>query len=113
MIELSKQEIESFPHFQTSDQKNYLIKHFSLLPKTSKLIFQMGNEIIQTGNGINSPTSRPLIKKTSFRKCFSYLPRSSKLIFKTENGIIQTGNGINQTENFPKTLQPMQVPACF
>ena len=52
-----------FFHFQASDQKTSFTKCFSFGPRGSKLIFKTGNEIIQTGNGIISPTSRPLIKK--------------------------------------------------
>jgi hypothetical protein len=32
-----------------------------------------GNEIIETGNGIISPTSRPLIKKLNEQKFFDFL----------------------------------------
>ena len=59
-----------FFHFQASDQKTYFIKYFSFEPEGSKLIFKTGNGIIQTGNGIFSPTSRPLIKKPLLRKVF-------------------------------------------
>ena len=69
--------------------------------------------IFKTGNGIISPTSRPLIKtslydfsnfqdtdkKTFFCKKFSL--NVSKLIFKTGNGIIKTGNGIISPTSWP------------
>ena len=43
---------------------------------SSQLIFKTGNGIIQTGNGIIYPSSRPMIKNTSFIKCFLF---SSKI----------------------------------
>ena len=52
-----------FTHFQISDQKTYFTKCISFSPRSSKLICKTGNAIIQTGNGIISPTSRPLVKK--------------------------------------------------
>ena len=52
-----------FSHFQTSDKKTSFTKCFLFDLRGSKLIFKTGNGIIQTGNGINSPTSRPLIQK--------------------------------------------------
>ena len=45
-----------FSHFQASDQKTSFLRCFSFDPRGLKLIFK-------TGNGIISPTSRPLIKK--------------------------------------------------
>ena len=52
-----------FFHFQISDQITSFTTSFPFLPRNSKLIFKTGNGLIQTGNGIISPTSRPLIKK--------------------------------------------------
>ena len=52
-----------FFHFQASDQTAYFTKCFSFDPRSSKLIYKIGSGIIQTGNGIISPTARPLIKK--------------------------------------------------
>ena len=52
-----------FSMFQTSDKKISFTKCFSLDPRGLKLISISGNGIIQTGNGIISPPSRPLIKK--------------------------------------------------
>ena len=52
-----------FSHFHASDQKTYFVRCFSFDPRGSKLIFKTENGIIQTGNGIISPPSRPLIKK--------------------------------------------------
>ena len=52
-----------FSYFQPSDQKNSFTKCFSFVLRGLKLIFKTGNRIIQTGNGIISPISRPLIKK--------------------------------------------------
>ena len=49
--------------FQAYDQKTSFTRCFSLDPRGSKLIFKIGNRIIQTGNGIISPPSSPLIKK--------------------------------------------------
>ena len=49
--------------FQASDQKTSFTRCFSFDPRGSKLIFKIGNRIIQTGNGIISPPSSPLIKK--------------------------------------------------
>ena len=48
-------------HFQADDQKTTFTKCFSFTPRS--LIFETGNRIIQTGNGIIYPISRPLIKK--------------------------------------------------
>ena len=52
-----------FSHLQASDQKTYFTTCFSFLPRDSKLILKTGNGIMQTGNRIISPTSRPLIKE--------------------------------------------------
>ena len=52
-----------FSHFQASDQKTSFPQRFSFDPRGSKLIFKTGNGIIQSGIGIISPPSRPLIKK--------------------------------------------------
>ena len=93
-FEIEFQNMNYLSHFQASDQKISFTKCFSFSPRSSKLIFITGNGIIQTGNGIIYPISRPLMKKKSFTKSSPYLPRSSKWIFKTGNGIIQTGNGI-------------------
>jgi len=51
-----------FSNFQASDRKTSFSTSFSNDPKGSKSIFKIGNGIIQTGNGIISPTSWPLIK---------------------------------------------------
>ena len=56
-----------FSHFQASDQKTCFTKCFLFVPRVSKLIFKTGNGIIQTGNEIISPTSRPKIKKHILR----------------------------------------------
>ena len=50
-------------YLQTSDEKTSFTKRFSLLPRSSRLIFLTGNGILQTGNGIIFPISRPPIKK--------------------------------------------------
>ena len=55
-----------FSYFQASDKKIPFTKCFTFDPRGSKLFFKTGNGIIQTGNGIISPTSRPLIKKNFF-----------------------------------------------
>ena len=52
-----------FSHFQVSDQKTSFITSSPRLPRNSKFVFKTKNGIIQTGNGIISPTSRPLITK--------------------------------------------------
>ena len=39
-------------NFQASDQKTPFTKSSTFEPRGSKLIFQTGNGIIQTGNGI-------------------------------------------------------------
>ena len=51
-----------FSHFHVSDKKTSFTTFFLYLPRSSKLVFKTGNEIIQTGYGINSPTSWPLIE---------------------------------------------------
>ena len=56
-----------FCHFQASDQKLSFTKCFSFIPMGKKFNFRTGNGIIQTGNGIISPTYRPLIKKLILR----------------------------------------------
>ena len=58
-----------------------LTRCFSFSPRSPKLIFKTGNRIIQTGNGIISLTSWPLIKRLLPQDFFSFLPRISKLIF--------------------------------
>ena len=63
VIDFQNRKWNYFSHFQSSDQKTSLTKMFSFSPRSSKLIFKTGNEIIKTGNGIISPTSRLLIKK--------------------------------------------------
>jgi len=52
-----------FSNFQASDKKTPFTKCFTFDPRGSKLIFKTGNGIIQTGHGIISLTSKPLIKK--------------------------------------------------
>ena len=52
-----------FSYFQASDQKTSFKKYFSFSTRNSELIFKTGNRIIQTGNGIFYPISRPPIKK--------------------------------------------------
>merc|ERR1712105_81613 len=69
-----------FSHFQTSDQKTSFTKCFSFVPRVSKSIFKTGNRIIQTGNGIISPTSRPLIKNL-FYKMFLICSKGFKIDF--------------------------------
>ena len=59
-----------FSQFWASDQKTSFTTSFPYLPRSSKLIFKTGNEIIQTGNGIISPTSGPLIKKLLLQHIF-------------------------------------------
>ena len=54
-----------FFHFQASNQKTCFTKYSSFVLGVSKLFFETGNGIIQTGNRIISPTFSPLIKKTS------------------------------------------------
>ena len=85
----SNRKCNYFYHFQASDQKKTITK----CPRGSNLIYKTGYEIIQTGNGIISQTSRTLIKNFFFI-LFSFGPRGSNLIFETGYGIIQTGNGI-------------------
>ena len=60
---LSKQEMELFLLLPASDQKTSFTRCFSFDPRDYKEIFRTGYGIIQTGNGIISPTSRSLIKK--------------------------------------------------
>ena len=82
-MELSKQETDLFFHFQASDQKSSFTKCFSFIPRGSRLIFQTGNGIIQTRNGIIHPTSWLLMKKNSFTKFYSIDLSGPTLIFKT------------------------------
>ena len=116
-MELSKQETDLFFHFQASDQKSSFTKCFSFIPRGSRLIFQTGNGIIQTRNGIIHPTSwldlsGPTLifktgymelskqemeifphafgQRTSFTICYSIDLMGSKLIFKSGIGTIQT-----------------------
>ena len=67
-----------FSHFKASDQKTSFTTFSLYLPRNSKLIFNTGNGIIQTGNGFISPTFRPLIKKLLLQN-ISHLYRSIKL----------------------------------
>ena len=62
-MELSKQEMELFLTLPGLWSKTSFATSHPYLPRTSKLIFKTENWIIQTGNGIIPPTSRPLIKK--------------------------------------------------
>ena len=85
---------------------------FHLLQGGSKLLFKIGNGMIQIGNGIISPSSA-YDQKTSFAKGFSYGPRGSKISFKTGNEIIQTGNGIVSPTSRPliKYLLLQNIPS--
>ena len=76
-----------FFNFQASDQKTSFSTSFSYVPRGSKLSFKTGNGIIQTGNGIISPTFGPLIKKVLLQDVFFF-------IFTKEIKIIRTGNVI-------------------
>ena len=51
-MELTKQEMELFLLFLTSEQKTHSPKYFAFLPWIPKPVFETGNGIIQTGNGI-------------------------------------------------------------
>ena len=64
-----------FSHFQASDQKTSFTKCVLFVPRGSKLIFKTGNGIVQTGNGIISPTSRPPIKKLLLLNVFYLFQR--------------------------------------
>merc|ERR1712105_526707 len=48
--------------------KNFFYKRFFICSKRFKKNFKIGNGIIQTGNGIISPTSRPLIEQQNIYK---------------------------------------------
>ena len=72
-MELSEQEMELFLPLPGLWSKTSFTKCLSFVPSGSKLIFKTGNRIIQTGNGIISPTSRPLIKKLLLQKVFHSL----------------------------------------
>ena len=61
-MKLSKQEMELFLPLLGSGQKTSYTTSSSYLPRRLKLIYKTGNGIIQTGNRIISPTSRPLIE---------------------------------------------------
>ena len=52
-----------FSDFLSSNQKTSFTKFFLLLLTSLKQVLKKGNRIIQTGNGIISPTSWPPIKK--------------------------------------------------
>ena len=52
----------------------------------SKLIFKTGFRIVQTGNGIISPISRPLINKTIFYKMFHIFRTDFKIDCQNRNG---------------------------
>ena len=62
-MELSKLEMELFFQPSCLELKTSFSECFSFDTRGLKLIFETGNGIIQTGNGINSLTCRPLIKK--------------------------------------------------
>ena len=61
-----------FSHFQASDEKTFFITYSPYLPRNSKWIFKTGNGIIQTGNEIISPISRPPIKKPLLKNIFHF-----------------------------------------
>ena len=65
-MDLSKQEIELFLPLIGLWPKNLFYNIFSILTKE----FKTGNRIIQTGNGIIYPISRPLIKKLLLQNVF-------------------------------------------
>ena len=62
-MELSKQEMDLFSPFQSSDQKTSLTKDSSFGPTISKWFSETGNGIIETGNGIIFPLSSYHFKK--------------------------------------------------
>ena len=61
-----------FSYFLCSIQKTSFTKCFWLLPTSPKLVLKTGNRIIQTGNGIISPISWPLIKKHILQKVSNF-----------------------------------------
>ena len=65
-------------HFRASDQKTFFTRCFTFSPSSLRLIFKTENGIIQTGNGIISPTSKLLIKTRYFTKCVSHLIQGAK-----------------------------------
>ena len=82
-MELSKQKKELFlPILGLWSKKTFFITYSPYLPKNSKWIFKTGNEIIQTGYGIISPNSGPLIKN-NFYNIFSIFTKEYKIDFKT------------------------------
>ena len=60
--------MKGITYLQVSDQKTSFTKCFSFLLRNARWIFKTGYGTIQSGNGIISPTSRPLIKKLLLQK---------------------------------------------
>ena len=56
-MELSKQEMELFLLLPDLQSKNFFYKKFVTFKTNPKLVLETGNRIIQTGNGIITPTS--------------------------------------------------------
>ena len=82
-----------FTHLQASHQKTSFTQCSSFIPRSTKLIFKTGNRIIQTGNGIISPTYRPLIKNF-FYKMSPICSKWFRIDSQNRKWNIQTGNGI-------------------
>ena len=101
-----------FSTFQASDQKSSFSTSFSYDPSGSKLIFKTENGIIQTGKGIISPTSWPLIKNFFY---WMFLMRSKGFMIYFQNrkwnyfSYFQASNQKPLLQNFPHLTQRVQI----
>ena len=77
-IDFQNKKWNYFSHFQA--RKTSFKKCWLFIRRGLKLIFYRGNRIIQTGNGIISPTSRPLIK-IFFYKILLICPKGLNIDF--------------------------------
>ena len=70
---LSKQEMESFLPLQGPLIKKLVLQNVSHVIQLFQMDFQNRKWNFQTGNGIISPSSRPLIKKKLFLEIVSHM----------------------------------------
>ena len=101
-----------FSQCRTSDQNTSFIRCFTFFPWSLKWNFKTGNRIIQTGNGIISPTFRPLIAKLFFYTVFLILTKEFKIDFQNRNWNYQNRKW-NYFFHFQASDQKTTFTKCF
>ena len=91
-------------HFRASDQKTSFKRCFTFFPRSLRLIFK-------TGNGIISPTFRPMIKKLLLQE-FSHFHQGVQNWFSKQETELSRQNGIIYPTSRPSD-QKTSYTRCF